>query len=325
MRRVRWFGALVVLFLTVMAGSGCTLTGRAQDDHGTTSPPIKGVAPIDSVEVVLLESFPVQAEAVAKGNLPDGCTELAEASVAREGNRFTVVLPTTRPADAVCTEALAPYEVTIPLDVKGLTAGSYTVDVNGVTASFDLAVDNELPSEGPVGDMSPCEGLPNEGETVLTDPAAGYCLRYPAYFVQDGECPTEGLLSGEVTSLRLDDDQYYEGTNLLDACVLVRVDPDVVGEGTCTEPEGPQETYMGQEEINGARFSVVSRAGVAAGHLYELTSYRTFHAEACYDVTLLVHSANIGVYPSGTVSEFDRDAVRERLEHVLHEFQFLDR
>ena len=29
----------------------------------------------------------------------------------------------------------------VSLDVKGLTKGTYTVNVNGVTATFDLAVD----------------------------------------------------------------------------------------------------------------------------------------------------------------------------------------
>jgi len=37
---------------------------------------------------------------------------------------------------------LAPFEEIIPLEVYGLPAGTYTVDVNGVQATFDLEVDN---------------------------------------------------------------------------------------------------------------------------------------------------------------------------------------
>jgi hypothetical protein len=34
------------------------------------------------------------------------------------------------------------FQVTIPLDVYGLSAGTYTYDVNGVTGSFTLGSDN---------------------------------------------------------------------------------------------------------------------------------------------------------------------------------------
>ena len=37
-----------------------------------------------------------------------------------------------------------PFEDTIPLDVYDLPAGAYTVDVNGVTNTFTLDVDNVL-------------------------------------------------------------------------------------------------------------------------------------------------------------------------------------
>ena len=40
-------------------------------------------AVVESVEVLLMESFPLQARAVVSGYLPDGCTELAEISVER--------------------------------------------------------------------------------------------------------------------------------------------------------------------------------------------------------------------------------------------------
>jgi inhibitor of cysteine peptidase len=87
----------------------------------------------------------VQVNAIAKGNLPDGCTEIDQALQQRTGNAFEVILTTRRPADAMCTMAIVPFEETIPLDVLGLPAGDYTVTVNGVSATFTLAVDNQLP------------------------------------------------------------------------------------------------------------------------------------------------------------------------------------
>jgi inhibitor of cysteine peptidase len=49
----------------------------------------------------------------------------------------------------MCTQIVVPFEESIPLDVVGLPAGTYTVDVNGVTGSFTLDVDNQLPEATP--------------------------------------------------------------------------------------------------------------------------------------------------------------------------------
>jgi len=43
--------------------------------------------------------------------------------------------------------ALVPFEEVIPLDVAGLHAGTYIVDVNGMMESFTLDVDNTLPTD----------------------------------------------------------------------------------------------------------------------------------------------------------------------------------
>jgi inhibitor of cysteine peptidase len=105
------------------------------------------LAAVDSIDILVMESMPVQVSVVANGNLPDGCTSIGQATTQREKNTFVVTLTTTRPVDAVCTQALVPFEQAIPLDAEGLTAGLYTVSVNGVTGTFELAVDNVLPAE----------------------------------------------------------------------------------------------------------------------------------------------------------------------------------
>jgi len=56
--------------------------------------------------------------------------------------RIAVTIGTTRPADAVCATVLVDFEEVVPVDVLGLPAGTYTVDVNGVLATFTLTVDN---------------------------------------------------------------------------------------------------------------------------------------------------------------------------------------
>jgi len=110
-----------------------------------SSPLIHGLAVVESVEILILESFPVQVHAVARGYTPDGCTEVDQILVERQDNLFRVTLTTVRPAHVACIEIIRPFERTIPLDVVGLLAGVYTVDVNGIGGAFTLTTDNVLP------------------------------------------------------------------------------------------------------------------------------------------------------------------------------------
>jgi hypothetical protein len=103
---------------------------------------VEGMANVTSVEILILESFPVQIHVVARGSLPDGCTTLDEVTVERTANTFQVTITTVRPVGIACTEAEVPFERVIPLDVYGLPTGIYTVVVNGVSGTFELAVDN---------------------------------------------------------------------------------------------------------------------------------------------------------------------------------------
>ena len=106
-------------------------------------------AVVDSVQVVLMESFPLQAQAVVSGTLPDGCTELYEISVEQQGQEFILTLTTRRPTgDIACTQALVPFEEKIALDIGGLDAGTYTVIAQDQQATFTLDVDNVPPQQG---------------------------------------------------------------------------------------------------------------------------------------------------------------------------------
>lgn len=116
---------------------------------GNNVPPanvITGTAAVESIQILYLESFPLQIQVEVSGQLPDGCTQLDEPVIKQEGNLFQVELPTWRQADLLCTDALVPYTTAISLPVNGLAAGTYEVNVNGMTASFTLDVDNEMPA-----------------------------------------------------------------------------------------------------------------------------------------------------------------------------------
>lgn len=104
-------------------------------------------AALNGMQVLILESFPVQINVQVSGILSDGCTSFGPVQVEQVKDTFYVTVQTTRPADRMCTQVVSFFEETISLDVLGLPAGKYTVDVNGLTDTFELSVDNVAPSE----------------------------------------------------------------------------------------------------------------------------------------------------------------------------------
>ena len=105
-------------------------------------PPGSGMAKVNQVEVVTAPGNPPRYSAVAAGILPDGCTKLGRATQRVVATTIKVTLP-TQPAEGTCSQlATVPFKETIPLRMNGLSAGSYSVDVNGTVASFLLTEDH---------------------------------------------------------------------------------------------------------------------------------------------------------------------------------------
>ena len=125
-------------------------------------------AVITEIDILLMESWPLQARVQIDGELGDGCTELMPITVEREGDTFHIMVKTTRPADAVCTMELRFFSESVALDILGLEAGTYTVDVNGVTETFTLEQDNV---------MDPETEEPEGEEALLTDEERAELMR----------------------------------------------------------------------------------------------------------------------------------------------------
>jgi uncharacterized protein YraI len=105
-------------------------------------------ADVHIVEIQILESFPVQVNAISRGQLPDaGCTTIAGINQSRSGNTFNVTLTTTTNPNAMCSQVITPFEYVIPLDVSSLLPAQYIVNVNGVEATFELP--NTQPTQTP--------------------------------------------------------------------------------------------------------------------------------------------------------------------------------
>jgi inhibitor of cysteine peptidase len=105
-----------------------------------------GIAQVEGIEIEVMESFPVQVAVIASGHYPDSCTETGSITQRRNENLFSITIETIRDPDLLCAQVMEPFQESVSLDVLGLPAGTYLVDVNGVRDSFALANDNMLPS-----------------------------------------------------------------------------------------------------------------------------------------------------------------------------------
>jgi hypothetical protein len=153
-------------------------------------PPIEGAvtyaeAVVESIQILMLESFPLQVHVAVQGSLPDSCARIYEITQDRDGNTFNVLIMTISPIDQECTDAEVPFQENIPLDVYGLPAGTYTVNVNGMTDTFTFDMDNAPPDvppdntgdvEGPITDLATIEAV-EVLETAMAPPAVQVDIR----------------------------------------------------------------------------------------------------------------------------------------------------
>jgi inhibitor of cysteine peptidase len=135
------FLILAALF-TILAASCAPITATPSPIV-TEVPTATSVAVVKSIEILILESFPLQVNAVIGGELPDaGCTTIASVNQVRDGNTFRLTLVTTTDPLALCAPALTPFEEIVALDVRHLPAGIYTVQAGGVEQTFEFSVAN---------------------------------------------------------------------------------------------------------------------------------------------------------------------------------------
>lgn len=107
----------------------------------------KVLASVSDVQVLILESFPVQVRVVVSGNLTCGNSALGDFEIEKQNNQFVIHFYELKPAGKVCLKNLVRFEESVPLDVYGLPAGEYTVSVNDVSTAFTLPTDNILQTD----------------------------------------------------------------------------------------------------------------------------------------------------------------------------------
>jgi inhibitor of cysteine peptidase len=129
--------ASFTIFVALIALAACRHVPPAAQAQ-TEPAPLVRLAGVERIEPVILEIYPVQVRVVVHGWLSDGCTSLHGFDQKTEGTVISMHVLTTRPRDAICTQAIKRFQETYPVNTEGLASGTYTLDVNGKSKQITL-------------------------------------------------------------------------------------------------------------------------------------------------------------------------------------------
>jgi len=99
---------------------------------------VQVLAPIESVDVLIMESFPVQYSVAVVSGLPNSCATFGGYRIERDGVTFHIEMINWEPADpgVVCAEVYRIVETTIALGSDFEFGITYTILVNDATETF---------------------------------------------------------------------------------------------------------------------------------------------------------------------------------------------
>ena len=199
-----------------------------------------------------------------------------------------------------------------------------------------------LPSLEELEQDGSLEGIVNlieDGWNLFRSEGFAFEIQFPQQVVKKSSLNQEALNTGvglapqaPVWEFRLNKSDYYLGTNLLDASLVIHVVEGVEQEEACSSfmpgsiyqsPAHYRDSLI-ETEINGIKYWQDEVLEGLMGEFYHRISYRTFTKGACYQLTQLLHYRNIDSYYDQEIVEFDQDLVLAELDQVLHTFTFLD-
>ena len=251
---------LLLIILPVLIFSGCSvLEGVAPASTATTettgaviptstpipsAEPALGLATIESVEIQTLNTVPVEINVRVTGLLPNDCAVIDDVFARRDGDTFDVAVTTVQEPGTDCGTEEVLFEETLPLDIAGLQAGSYTVSVNGVEGTFTLEVDN-VPAEETAEPTTEPEATAEPTATPVADTFSLSGQVWHDLCVGTGNAAADELPSGCISTTA--------GTLIADG--LLEDEPGIagvsvaIGQGSCPAAENINTTTTGDEGV----------------------------------------------------------------------------
>ena len=176
------------------------------DTRGHDPSLVRRLAPIESLDILVKESFPLQYDLVVASGLPDSCASFAGHDLSREGTTVRVNVWNLRNADPnlACAQVYRTVETRIPLGSDFDPDTTYTVDANGKTISFEG--DSVIKSAISKGTNPGLSSLTQCGEDLGLVISIGGAEKYPvvtSYRCGSGYIDSTGLSPTRAPSLVL--------------------------------------------------------------------------------------------------------------------------
>ena len=110
--------------------------------------PVPGYQPVDvdRVKAEVGVGSPIPVQVTVTGTLPDTCAQIELLQQKQAGSNFNITISTVPSNAEGCVKNSQPFEIMIPLNITNLPAGSYSVDVNGSRADFQMDTANTTSS-----------------------------------------------------------------------------------------------------------------------------------------------------------------------------------
>ena len=183
-------------------------TSEPSDEYET----VEALAPIESVEINIAESFPPQYFLHVVPGLPSGCAKFNQYEMTRAGNEINVKVTNLVPAPdqlIACTDNYGFHESNIALGSDFEGGQTYTVHVNDATETF-VAQGASTPSEpemveavAPIeaADVQASDGEPTEYTLIVMSrlPRGSSCSDFGGFeVVRDGDTVSVAVTNLEV-------------------------------------------------------------------------------------------------------------------------------
>ena len=133
-----WKTAKVILFSTIITACSAPSTPPQEKTKAAEPPPPERV---NQLSLQMQRAYPLKLNAIIQGKRLEQCEQLEDIQISQLETAFQLTLIFAPQQAAPPCDAILPFEHIVPLPLAGLSAGFYTVNIDGLTAMFELPVD----------------------------------------------------------------------------------------------------------------------------------------------------------------------------------------
>jgi GH25 family lysozyme M1 (1,4-beta-N-acetylmuramidase)/ribosomal protein S16 len=180
---------------------------------------------------------------------------------------------------------------------------------------------------------------PGEDWNSFRSEGYGFEIRFPDSIREATVYNRKGLSKGinaaaddpAIWEFQVKDPVFYQGTNLQEASLVVTVTTGEPAVRVCSgfkqrsliKAQNPGKNAPPEVDINGVPFLEDRTSEGVMGGSYHTRSYRTLHADACYEITQLVKVSNSEGFASDPPAQYPVNKLNNLLDEVVATFQFL--